>query len=709
MTPDKCWWTAAEIGAAGLPDMPKSQKGVELVAKRLNWRGSSLARRRAGRGGGWEYSWQLFPMSAQKKLLAESAQVRAVAPAVETMAELANRDDAWSWFETLDQKAKDEAARRLNVIQMVEALMRSCTKFLAVAEVARMQGVAPRTVWNWFEAIEGVRPDDRLPYLAPRHSLAPRKAATADMSPEFFDYVKSDYLRPAGPTLSSVYRRAVRVATQSGWTFPPERTLRRRFEANVSKATIVLARKGIDALKAMYPPQTRDKTALHAMEAVNADFHRFDVFVRWPAEPGQNAPAIVRPQMVAFQDIHSGRILSWRIDQTPNTEAVRLAAGDMLETYGIPEHVLLDNGREFASKFLTGGAPTRYRFRVREDDLPGLFVSLGCEIHWATPYAGQSKPIERAFRDMCDAISKDPRFDGAYTGPGTDAKPEDYGSRAVELEDFLAVLGEGIEEHNTRLGRRSEVAFGRSFADVFDASYATAPIRKATDAQRRYWLMGAEGLRADSKTGVVRFQGNEYWSEWMSGIAGDRLIARFDPAALWDGLHIYSADNAYLGHAPCKLKSGFFDVTEARSHAKARRAWMNAEKAALAAHRKLSATELGTLLDRVEKAEPVVAEAKVVRPVFGRPTSTVPDAAPRPDVEALQAEIVADLSARRRPVEPSEGPRDRFRRALELERAIEGGIAATPDQLRWLDSYQHTPEYASERMLWEDFGDAVFQ
>ena len=40
---------------------------------------------------------------------------------------------------------------------------------------------------------------------------------------------------------------------------------------------------------------------------------------------------IVRPQMVAFQDIHSGRILSWRVDQTPNKVGVQLALGDMIE------------------------------------------------------------------------------------------------------------------------------------------------------------------------------------------------------------------------------------------------------------------------------------------------------------------------------------------------------------------------------------------
>lgn len=417
----------------------------------------------------------------------------------------------------------------------------------------------------------------------------------------------------------------------------------------------------------------------------------------------------MRPQIVAFQDIFSGRVLSWRLDLTANSDAVLLAAGDMIEQWGIPEHVLLDNGREFAAKLITGGAPTRYRFKVREDDIPGLFVGLGCEIHWATPYAGQSKQIERVFRDWAVDIAKDPRFDGAYTGNKPTAKPEDYGSRAVPFDEFLAVVAEGVEEYNLRRGRRSEVAWDRSYAEVFAESYERAPIRKATAAQRRLWLLGAEGLRADARTGVVRLEGNEYWSDWMHSVAGERVIVRFDPADLHGSVHIYAPDNRYLGEAECRLKAGFLSIDAARQHAKARGDWLKAERAALAAHRKLTARELGGDLDAAAPATPAPApEAKVVRPLFqARPAApAVP--AMRPEETAAQAAVVADLAARRAPKAQSEPPRERFRRALELERAIEAGKPATPEQARWLAAYQATPEYRAERMLWGDFGDAYF-
>lgn len=704
ISPDQIWWTTEEIAASGLPDLPSTRQGVDAVAARLNWRSDPHhARRRSRRGGGWEYHWKLFPSSAQKKLLAAVSVARAP--------ERPERDEAWAWFETLPQVVQGKARSRLLTLQRVDAMRQAgMTKFLAVHQIADLDGVSARTIWDWLQCVEGVRSDDWLPYLAPRHRAARRKARRAEMSPEFFDALKSDFLRPAAPSFTSCYRRALRLAENHGWTTADERTARRRLAAEVSQATQVLARKGIDALKRLYPSQTRDKTALHALEVVNADFHKFDVFARWPAEADGTAGYVGRPQMVAFQDVHSGRILAWRVDQTPNAEAVRLAAGDMIETWGIPEHVLLDNGREFAAKALTGGAPTRFRFKVREDDLPGLFVSLGCEIHWATPYSGQSKPIERAFRDMCDAIAKDPRFDGAYTGNRPEAKPEDYGSRAVDLEEFLKVVGDGIEEHNTRQGRRSEVAFGRSFAEVFDASYVTAPIRKATEAQRRLWLLGAEGLRGDSKSGLVRFMGNEYWAPWMAAVAGERIIARFDPAALWDGLHIYSADNAYLGHAPCKMKAGFLDVGEARAHSKARKTWLNAEKAALAAHRKLRAAELGVALDAAPAiAAPAAPEAKVVRPVFGRTAAPLPAPSDEAAVERMQAAIVEELARwQPAPVAEEEPARSRFRRALDLEAMVQRGEPVTAEQQRWLSVYQTTPEYRSEHLLWEDFGDAIF-
>jgi putative transposase len=612
------------------------------------------------------------------------------------------RDEAWVWFEALPDAVKQKARARLLVIQKVEALEPALGRHMAVANVARIDAIGARTIWTWFAAIDGIRVDDRLAYIAPRNRASGQPPRAKECDPDFCDLIKSDFLRLEQPAFADCYRRAQRRALVEGWEVLPERTMRRRLDASVSKVTQVLMRQGVEAVKRMYPAQLRDKSALVAMEAVNADFHKFDVFVRWPAERGEEAK-IIRPQMVAFQDIYSGRIVAWRLDQSPNSTAVLLAAGDMIEQWGIPEHILLDNGREFAAKSVTGGAATRYRFKVLEDDIPGLFTELGCTIHWATPYHGQAKPIERAFRDMCGSIAKDPRFAGAWTGNRPEAKPENYASKAIDLEVFLAVLAEGIEEHNTRQGRRSAVAFDRSFAEVFDESYGSAPVRKATEAQRRLWLMGAQGVRADRTTGEIKFMGNRFWDDWMQQVAGKRVIIRFDPANYIDGLHIYSQDNAYLGQAPCVEAVGFFDAEEAKLHSKAKSAWLTAERKAAEAHKRFSNAQIGAQLDGLAPPPAAQPEAKVVRPVFGKVKALATD--PDADVGRAQAAMVSDLTPRLKPAtETQEAPLDRFRRAVEFE-ACE---ALTKEQRKWLTAYQQSPEYRAQRMLWEDHGDAIF-
>ena len=700
--PDQEWWTAAEIADAALIDMPTTVRGVSKLAERLGWRGhASHARRRKGRGGGWEYHYALFPMRTQRALVPlEMASGPQVA--------FADRDEAWQCYEGLSDKAKAEAERRLGILQKVEALTTACQgKALAAEIVAREAGITARTIWNWFELIQFVDRADRLPYLAPRREgrRPPRKPI--EISEEFMDRIKADYLRLGGPSFSSCYRRVEKLAKRQGWEFAPEATVRRRFKAEVSKTTEIYCRKGLEALEQLYPPQRRDKLALSAMEAVNADYHKWDVFVRWPTPGGKDELQIIRPQMVAFQDIYSGRILSWRLSMNPNKVDVALALGDMIERFGIPQHVLLDNGREFANKFLTGRVATRFRFKVKDDDIPGILTALGCEVHWATPYSGQSKPIERAFRDLCDTVAKDPRFDGAYTGNSVEAKPENYGSRAIGLEQFLSVVSEGIEEHNARPGRRSDVARGRSLIAAFEASYEASPITKATPEQRRLWLMGAEGVRAKTKTGEITFQGNTFYSDWMVEIAGEKVVVRFDPADFAQGLHVYDLSNRYLGHAAPREMAGFFDMAEARDHAAARRRFVNAEKAAAEEARKLGLLEYTAELDALsnDKVSPADSEAKVLRPVFKeRAPSSLKPAPMSSDEEAARVALMAEHESKRAKPKPKENERDVFRRAIELEERLAANEPVTKDQKRWLISYQQSAEYRAQKDLFERFG-----
>ncbi|EBA16379.1 transposase, putative [Roseobacter sp. SK209-2-6] len=92
--------------------------------------------------------------------------------------------------------------------------------------------------------------------------------------------------------------------------------------------------------------------------------------------------------MVAFQDLYSGKFLSWRVDNDPNKVMVMAAFGEMVDTWGIPKRCVFDNGHEFTKKWMTAGSPTRFRFKVREDDPHGVLTQLGIKLTWAKPASG---------------------------------------------------------------------------------------------------------------------------------------------------------------------------------------------------------------------------------------------------------------------------------------------------------------------------------
>jgi len=698
--PKKTWWTAEEIASANLPDMATTKRRVNSAADRLSWRSDiTRARKRRAAGGGWEYHWSLFPLAARRKLLAE---------ADDPVANVLDRGAAWDAFDRLTDTAKDVARNRLAALQQLQALERTgIGRDLAACEIARLRGVSARTIWNWLAMIEGIAPEDRLAYLAPRHRTTPRDVKRAECHPEFWSMLVSAYLRPAMPTFKACWRAASSWAKANGHAVLTERTARRKLDAEVPRVTQVFAREGVEGLERCFPPQIRDKSGLHALQAVNADCHKIDVFVEWPDG------TVNRPQIVAFQDIYSGKILSWRVDHSPNKVAVMAAFGEMIETWGIPKMCLFDNGREFANKWMTGGAKTRFRFKVNEDDPLGVLPMLGINIHWARPGHGQAKPIERAFRDLASDIAKDPRFDGAYVGNSPMAKPADYGSRTVPVDAFLRVLDEGIAEHNARLGRLSETANGRSFDETFAESYRVAPIRKATDEQRRLWLMGQEVRRLHRSHGRLKLHENMYHADWMAEYAGREVVARFDAEDLFSGVWLYAKGGEYLGHAPCQEKVGFFDLVEAKTHHRRTAQIKRAEKKLLEATRQMRPAEVGQRLDETHaaKAQPAPLDAKVVAPDFKQKSTVagrfqLPDPVPTPneELEARRAAAIVAFEAKPAAAKQEEQPRDRFRRAVEIEERAERSERIGRAEAEWLRIYQSGAEYRAHKAAMKDFG-----
>lgn len=623
VTGGQVWFTAAELAALKLPGLSSAKRKINELAQAERWAlrtdraGMPLARARRGRGGAaTEYHLSVLPAQAStalvKRGIAGDPSPRPFGVAANDGNEQTAQGQLWDWFGQQSAAVKAEAANRLVMVDEIEALEASgLTRTAAVQTVAGHHGVAVSTVWGWLTLVAGADRADRLPLLAPQRRGGGKAAEVDDGA---WQFLISDYLRPERPTFASCYWRALReYCGPRGLDLPHQKTLARKLEREVPAAVVTLKRHGVDALRNTVPAQQRSVAELSALELVNVDGHRWDVFVRWP--DGH----VARPMMVAIQDVYSRKVLSWRIAETEDGVVTRLAFADLFRDWGIPKACLLDNGRAFASKLITGGAKTRFRFGIREDDPTGLLPALGVAVHWATPYRGQSKPIERAFRDLCDTVAKHPAFAGAYTGNKVDAKPENYGDRAIDLETFKRVVTAGIEAHNTRPNRTTEMAARRlSFDEVFNASYASAAIGKASPEQLRMALLASTVVSTDRKDGSVKAHGNVWWSPAMSALAARKVILRYDPDDLAAPVHAYGLDGKYLATAELQGRTAFLDTGAAKTRARQEANLKKATRAQAEAYQLLTAAQLAEMMPDLPDEPEAGPSPTVIRPVRAR-------------------------------------------------------------------------------------------
>lgn len=606
----KEWFSLDEAANALDPTMPATARGWAKIAQAEGWRNREGRARRDGKG--WVYHLTLFPASTQVRLLI------AAQPGVTVELQ---RSPLWQRYDGLSDAHKAQCAERLKAVRAAHQLMDAgMTLVAAVAVAAAEANVSSSTLRNWLAAVRGHNRADWLAALAPDYKAT---AQFAECHPAAWAALKSDYLRPGEPKFSACYRRMAKAAKEQDWSpIPSEMALRRRMVAEVPAAVITLARKGADKAKAIFPAQRRSRRALHAMQVVNIDGHKFDVFVKKPAgaqsiyarENGQaNTP--FRPMLVAIQDVYSGKFVGWRLDESESRVSARLAIGDMVERFGIPDEMILDNGRAFASKWISGGSPTRYRFKVKDDEPDGLLTNLGVKVHFTNVYHGQAKPIERAFRDFCEDIAKHPFCAGAYTGNSPVNKPEDYNSRAIEWEAFKTFVDSMIAEHNARPGRNTETAQGKSFDDVFAASLAEPDtiVKWPTAEQRDLWSLMVEEITAKRGNGEIHLLGNRYWAPVMVEHAGRKVHVRFDPDDLTRDIKVYDRKGRLLTTAELLGDADFLDAGAAQRQARLRGEYQKTTRKLKELHVTLQPAELGQLYAPQAKPETAPKRPAVTR------------------------------------------------------------------------------------------------
>jgi putative transposase len=286
----------------------------------------------------------------------------------------------------------------------------------------------------------------------------------------------------------------------------------------------------------------------------------------------------------------------------------------------------------------------RYRFRRRDplkerEEFIGVLSLLDITPHPCEPEHGQSKPIERSFGDFAtEKIARHPLCKGAYTGHNPVSKPENYGSKVVPFAEFAALVDQQIALHNQQPGRRTEMCRGiLSFEQAFMESWKTTVPRMLAPSQKFLFLMKSEVVMVRNPVGEIELFGNRFTSAAVAELAGQKVVARFDPQHIQAGIRVYRLDGAFVGEAECIDPVGYDDIDAARDHNRAVRAHVKASKDYAAAEMRITDAEFRRL-------NSVTPEA----PLRPRPTTTriIPDA-PRIERELPKANMESVNRARR--------------------------------------------------------------
>lgn len=625
------WVTAKEcVGVSGFPtDVHKARAKLD----RLSTDDQDKKRKKAG-SKAFEYHISILPIAMQAALLRKAGKVVVGGMTLDLPKPKAPRyckEQLWSRWGKANTKAHEKAKARVAAVQAVRTLVQNGSSLMeAYQHISEEFDIALPTLRRYCAAVKGFDDSDWLAVLLPKHqesATANRKSKLAPVSESAWEYFKADYLAPEKPNASSCYERLKLAAKAHGWVIPSLDSLMRRMALEIPRQQLVMLREGEHALMQLYPPQVRSVADLDAMQWINGDGYQHNVFVKW--FNGE----ILRPKTWFWQDVYSRKIIGYRCDISENTDSIRLSLMDVCSKYGIPREITIDNTRAAANKWLTGGVKNRYRFKVKEDDPLGIIPMMGIQLHWSSVILGkghgQAKPVERAFGvgGLEEYVDIHPALRGCYTGPNPMEKPDNYGERAVDAEEFLRVLAEGVAMYNAKVGRDTEACHGvMSFDQAFEQSYRQATVRKATREQLLVMLLQSEATRV-SKHGTIELESggtiasrsNRYYHPDLAQYAGQKVIARFDPQNLHAAVMVTTLQGLHICEAECLAPVAFGDTQQAREHKRKRTQFVKANKQAALAQKSMSALEAAALLPSISD-EPA-PESKVVEMVRTMPAS----------------------------------------------------------------------------------------
>ncbi len=540
---DNEWMSSEEIIRARFGDLPKTKSGFIRKAKRENWRtlGPQKARKRKGRGGGWEYHISCLPSAAQADWV--QRQNKAV-----TIADLTKREV--SAKKTATELATGVAAHRRRVMEARAAILREldrrcftdgskidatiaamiaeakaevCERWLldimqTASDRTRSPVPSARSFYRWRTAYKKALVTNSDPVLALLPGTRLEKANIDTIYPWFPVFLRH-WGRPQNPTIAITVEKTIaslnddELAAMVKLGVEPNYDKARRALKSLSGTDkFILAHKGREGTLSLNARLSFKRRTFEGMDPGTiyiADGKTFDAEIAHP-EHGQP----FRPEITTVLDVVTRKLVGWSIDLSENTRAVADAVRKSCEQHGIPAIFYSDNGPGYSNKEF-------------DHATLGLCARLGTTTTHSLPYNSQARGIiERINGSIWNTLAKE--FD-TYVGPDMDREAKLRVHKEVRRDlktlgtsklltpfaEFIERVNEAVDYYNNR--RHSALRI---------RDYDTGRMRKASP--------------------------NEYWAEFETN--------GFEPVNL-DG---HMADDLFRPHVKRKTKRG--EVSWLKNH-----------------------------------------------------------------------------------------------------------------------------------------------
>ena len=541
------WKTAAEWAAEGLDGLPSTESGLIRTAKRDGWNslGPTHARKRKGRGGGWEYHVTCLPEAAQ----ADWARRQRVAVATAT----AQREAAVVKAKAAETPDK-VAAHRRRVMEargavMVELRRREMLDGSAAKAIANLLAEAhagllsPPIMEALAQSVEKGRGEMRLPsrtrLFAWRQAyqdggvraLLPqaRPQETKAQMPGWLPGLLRHYCKPAKPTLAKAlddFRAVV------GDADAPSYDQARRAIAGLKGTEDYLApfkkREGPIALKARMAFTRRTLDGIEPTEIYTSDGKLFEAEV---AHPIHGRP--FRPEITPILDVATRKCVGWSVGLVENSRGVADALRHACETHGIPALLYTDRGPGFRNDAL-------------DNETSGICGRLGITPVHSLPYVSQSRGvIERSHQTIWGDLAKSLP---SYVGADMDREAGKARQKALvrdmrevgasrllpSWDEFLAAVEATVAAYNDRphrslkvrdaeTGRLRAASPNEKWAEFVAGGFEAMPVSpdEVDDLFRPY-------VRRTSARGEVRWNNNEYFHPALQPFDGMEVLVGID-------------------------------------------------------------------------------------------------------------------------------------------------------------------------------------